>query len=115
MDGIMTNIPRKKEDALTQALLKAEKGFSYPEICKSLEIKETYFSSEEKQKIELIEKSFLLSKARNNFDNKKFNNTLWSKYYEVRFSNYYNNSLNSAKNKDQQNDEWTELETTLNG
>ena len=107
-----------KEDALTKAILKAEQGQSYAEICKALKIKENYFFKEDRQKIELAEKAWLLSKARNNFENKRFNNSLWGKYFEIRFSPVYNGvgAMRKAaeeENKNSKADDWKDLEDQI--
>ena len=41
-----------KDDALNKAILKAEQGQSYVEICKALQIKENYFLQREEEKKE---------------------------------------------------------------
>lgn len=108
-----------KEDAFNKAILKAQQGQSYPEICKYLQVKENYFHKDDRQKIELHEKAWLLSKARNNFENKRFNNSLWGKYFEIRFSSMYN-ELTAAKKvsaeeqeKLKQGYDWKELEEQI--
>jgi hypothetical protein len=108
-----------KEDAFNKAILKAQQGQSYAEICKYLQVKENYFHKDDRQKIELHEKSWLLSKARNNFENKRFNNALWGKYFEIRFSPMYNETSAMRKisaeeqQKLKQGDDWKELEEQI--
>ena len=109
-----------KEDAFSKAIMKAQQGQSYPEICKALQVKENYFHKDDRQKIELAEKAWLLSKARNNFENKRFNNALWGKYFEIRFSPVYNDITAAKKvsaeeqQKLKQGDDWKELEDQIN-
>ena len=108
-----------KEDAFNKAMIKAQQGQSYAEICRALQIKETYFFKEDRQKLELAEKAWLMSKARNNFENKRFNNSLWGKYFEIRFSPVYNGlpatkkAAEEQQQKFKQGNDWKELEDQI--
>lgn len=114
--------PRKqcynKKDMLKKAMLKAEQGHSYVEICKYLKVRESFFSNEDKEKLFMAEQAWLLAKARNNFDKKSFNSALWDKYFRIRFASVYaQENAQAAKKSDDKGEgkreEWGGLYETI--